>query len=316
MWAHNSLYQNNKIYDKHSQNIKKLIGDNVIVYGPQGAGIFTMVSNALSIDSTDKWNPYTITINNDKSSLNIMTRQSYIHFEIFMQDFGNNDRYVVKNLINEISNKMIISLNGDVTLKIMVIHNIEYFSKESQNVLCTFVEKHVTSTRFLFTTSKFNNISRKLISRCVLYRVPRPNGINLLEHLQMIHRHEGYSLDDETLMQIIQQHNNHVDDTINHMQLICMGIKPSIVDLYNKLIDHIIRKDSIKSIRTLIYQLLVSNIKPTNIIKHIADRLSSVWSSEKMHKVYHKAALYEWRLCICERAIYHIEAFLIALMYD
>jgi hypothetical protein len=276
----------------------KLVGaHNVIAYGPKGNGM--MIAVHLMLDQTGimpldhEWSFVDCRLNTDnKNTLGILTRRNVRCVEILMRDFGTNERYIVKNIIQTISESFVISETG-LDVKLIVIHNIEHFSDESQKILAVFAEKHSSCTRYFFTTHKYNSVYRGLLTQCAGYRIPRPEESELVEAF-------GVSQD------------RHLENSIDRAQLRSLGVHKSSAD---QCFDEIMAKiHKIKTVRDIVYTLLVNNVSGNTIITALTDRCVRT-HPDIAHEVVHWAAEYDHRLSKCERPMYHIEAFFVRLSF-
>lgn len=319
MWSHK--YEPELLVQNHTDNINKLIGtQNLLVYGPHGSGVFDAVNNALTkhkLIHNHEWNYTDCRLSNDnKNTLRLLVRQNKQCFEFVMKDYGTNERYVVKNILQELSNKYVIESNQlDLVYKVIVVYNVEWFSKESQQVLGIFAEKFSNCSRYVFSTHQTTNVSPKLKSQCVLYRVPRPSVECLKEHMYYILASENKELDDAKMENIFETYSNHIEDCVNNAQLSVYNVQNSLDKVYDKIIDILLSEKihKIKYIRELVYILLVNNINCTKFFASIVDKLTLI-SPDMLHDAIRLAAVYEPRLHRCERSMYHIEAFFMQLI--
>lgn len=316
MWSHK--YDSKTLVNTHSDNICKLLGiQNIIVFGSHGSGVFDAVDDALvkqGIIHNKEWVYKDCSLSNDnKNTLRLLNRQNNQCFEFIINDYGTNERYVIKNILHELSNKYVIDTKLDITYKIIVIHNIEWFSKDSQQVLGIFAEKLSYCTRYIFTTNQTSNLSAKLTSQCFLYRIPRPSVDCIKKHMHSILESENkVCLNDNTIDEIVERNSNHIEDCVNHLQMSVYGVQSSLDNIYDRIINILLSKklNKIKYIRELVYILLVNNVDCTMLIRSIINRLSS----DVQQKAIRYAALYESRLRRCERSVYHVEAFFMHLI--
>lgn len=319
MWSHK--YGSELLVQNHTDNLDKLIGtQNVMVYGPHGSGAFEAVNNALSkhnlIHNRD-WNYTDCRLSNDnKNTLRLLVRQNKQCFEFVMKDYGTNERYVVKNILQELSNKYVIESNRmDLIYKVIVVYNIECFSKDSQQVLGIFAERYSNCSRYVFSTHQTSNVSPKLKSQCALYRIPRPSVECLKEHMYYVLASENKALDDARIDAIVERYNNHIEDCVNNAQLSVHKVQNSLDKMYDKILDVLFstKINKVKHIRELVYILLVNNVNCTKFITSVVERLS-IKSPAHKREAFALAAEYEPRLHRCERSMYHIEAFFMQLI--
>lgn len=319
MWSHK--YGPDLLVQNHTDNLDKLIGtQNVLVYGPHGSGVFHAVNNALTkhhLVHNHDWNYIDCRLSNDnKNTLRLLVRPNKQCFEFVMKDYGTNERYVVKNILHELSSKYVIESNRlDLIYKVIVVYNVEWFSKDSQQVLGIFAEKYSNCSRYVFTTHQTTDMSPKLKSQCVLYRVPRPSVECLKEHLCYVLASENKALDDTEIDAIVEKYANHIEDCVNNAQLSVYNVRNSLDKTYERIVDILLsdKINKIKYIRELVYILLVNNVNGTKFITRVVEKLSTKSPRYTLDAI-RLAAVYEPRLHRCERSMYHVEAFFMQLI--
>lgn len=312
MWSHKYPFTT-------ESPLELLLGrTNVLVYGPSGAGMSHVVKRALDvaklIPENQEWGFVECQLSNEnKNTLSILSRRTIRCTEYIMRDFGTNERYVVKNLLQKVSESFVISETNQITYKVIVLHNIEHFSKESQHILGVFAEKHSACSRYVFTTYNRSGVYRSLLTQCALLRLPRPSASALKTFLKDILVRENEHLTDTDLDEIVDRQDAHVERCVDHVQMRVLGVTSSFEQIMDKICNIILSKkpNRIKLIRDLVYTLLVNNVNSKEIIMSTLERYAN---SPHVHEIVHIAALYEARMTACERPMYHLEAFFVNLI--
>lgn len=319
MWSH-KVYKSHSFLQNHVERLHALLGGNVLMYGPRGGGKYRILDAMLHragilTNTTRVWTFRTYTFNEKRSEISLLVRESPLHSEFMLRDIGSNERHIVKHIVSDLSKNMTITANGQLTYKLIVIHNVDYLSIKSHDVLATCMERHVHASRFIFITSKLNMVSPRLQSRCMLFRISRPPHECLQSYMLHILECEHTSTDPSRVDGIIRECEHHIDNSINVLQLSCLKATDSTSALYDAMVEAFFKKANIKKLRDLLYVLIVNNKEATDIFHNLITRMYARWKDDphKAHALYHFAAEYEWRSCISERYIYHIEAFLIAI---
>lgn len=295
MWSHTRFRLKS---DTHVE-LGKLVGaHNVLVYGPKGNGMMTAVHRMLDhcgiIPWDHEWSFVDCRLNTDnKNTLGVLTRRNTRCVEIMMRDFGTNERYIVKNIVQQISESFVILEEG-IGYKIIVIHNIEHFSDESQRIIAVFAEKHSSCTRYFFTTHKHNSVYRGLLTQCAGYRLPRPPEEELIQAF-------GVSQD------------RHMENSCDLAQMRSLDVRSSAETCFDEIVSKL-HQARLKAVRDLVYTLLVNNVSGNTIITALTDRCVRDYP-DIAHEVVHWAAVYDHRLSKCERPMYHIEAFFVRLSF-
>ena len=326
MWAQKNYKHEPSFLSEHTDRVHSLIGINMIVYGPDPSSVGYVVSCAMerflenNVDQVPSWEYKTYVLDNDKhTNINVLVRQCYMYFELVIQDYGNNDRYLIKYVINNISKTMGINTNGELCNKLIVLHNIDSLSPESLQMLAVFVEKHVSGSRFLFTTKNYNKLCNRLKSQSVFVRIPVSSDDVLCNHIQKIVTIEGQEAHHtkKTIFDIIHNNEHHMESCMNDIQL---QNKSSETVLFEEIVQTIKRSKGnlsvIKKLRNLVYVLLVNDKSGSYIVKKVTNRLLKEKKAtiQQQMNVVQKAAMYEHRSCLSERYVYHLEAFFMSIL--
>lgn len=323
MWVHK--YREESFMSSHVDKVFNLIGMNLLVYGNDESSIQYIMACVTDrflntcVPPLPKWEYKTYTLDNDKhTQLNVLVRQCYIYYEMFLQDCGSNDRHLVKHVINDISKNMGINTQGELCNKLIVLHNIDVLSAESLNIIAVFIEKHVSGSRFVFTTNNYNRVSARIKSHMVLVRIPNPNHEELCAFLgNIVKQQQTESITPKTISDAVTQNDCHMERSMNMVQIPGKSSESVLFDEITQLIKR--SKGSatvIKKLRNLVYILLVNDKSGSYIISTIAKRLLKEKKSDPQQHInmIRNAALYEHRSCLSERYIYHLEAFFMSIL--
>lgn len=323
MWTHKYHRSDPSFQSTHVDRVYNLIGMNMIVFGTDQSSVSYVVSCAVDRFLEDlllgmllpKWEYKTYVLNNEKhTNVNVLVRQCYMYFELVIQDYGTNDRHLVKYIIHDISKNMGINTNGELCNKLIVLHNIELLTPESLQMLAVFVEKHMNGSRFLFTTKNYNKVCNRLKSQTVFVRIPRPTDDELCNYVQTVVAKESGMSTKKNILDIMHNHDNHLEQSLNAVQQLSKSSETGLIDDIVQLIKRAKGNVSvIKKLRNLVYVLLVNDISGSYIIKQVTIRLLKDKKAQHMH-IVHNAALYEHRSCLSERYVYHLEAFFVSIL--
>ena len=183
----------------HGNVTKKLEGlaasdelPHLLFYGPNGAGKKTRVM-ALMREvfgpgvGRVKLEHRTIKVSPSKS-VEISTLGSNYHIECNPSDAGNNDRFVVQEVIKEIASHGNLSsgMGGGVgsssdgaggkqkSFKIVLLTEVDRLSKQAQAGLRRTMEKYSSSCRLVLIATHPSKIIEPVRSRCLGVRIPAP----------------------------------------------------------------------------------------------------------------------------------------------
>jgi len=186
----------------HGDVTKKLAGlaasdelPHLLFYGPNGAGKKTRVMALLREVfgpgvGRVKLEHRTIKVSPSKS-VEISTLGSNYHIECNPSDAGNNDRFVVQEVIKEIAShgNLSSSMGGGVgsssdgvggaggkhkSFKIVLLTEVDRLSKQAQAGLRRTMEKYSSSCRLVLIATHPSKIIEPVRSRCLGVRIPAP----------------------------------------------------------------------------------------------------------------------------------------------
>jgi len=131
--------------------------------------------------------------------------------------------------------------------------------------------------------------------------VCRPTNAELLVFIKNVLKTENETVVTRTINQHIEANENQPVKVLNSIQLHARKIPNDLEKHVHKLCEHI-QTGKFKSIRELLYVLMVKNVSPIHIIK-------SVVLAFQTHEVTRYGAIYSHKIVHSERAIYQLEAF-------
>jgi replication factor C subunit 3/5 len=163
---------------------------HLFFYGPSGAGkrtritallgaLFGPSANRLKLDQRTFQTPTGRTV-----ELHMVT--SPHHVELSPGDAGNNDRYVIQDVLKELaSTKNIRSSvanmdkeneqkNASSEIKIVVLNQVDRLSKQAQAALRRTMEKYASTCRLILCCDSPSKLIAPLRSRCLGIRVAAP----------------------------------------------------------------------------------------------------------------------------------------------
>ena len=262
---------------------------HTVFVGPPSAGkktlIYAMINNihnntiAIQKYRTLKFDD--ITVNGNLIPINYI--QSPYHFEFSLSEYGLCDIDVITHYINKIIEYKTI----DNTFRIIIIHHIDRLSVDTQKALLSLLDKYILTSRFFFITHNIQSLHFSFKSRIFTIRVPFPTNTCIYKHIQYIIP----QLTSENIDKIIQNSNNSMFTIYNILPLIkqCIDTSPNsiitdtklmeivtnsnIQSVINILLPHILEKNiiSIKTIRRILYDFILSNINVNDIFNEIVN---------------------------------------------
>lgn len=116
---------------------------------------------------------------NSSKTIEITSIGSNYHIECNPSDCGNNDRYVIQEVIKEIASHSNISFNAPAAasasskqFKVVVLTEADRLSKQAQAGLRRTMEKYSAQCRIILMCTSPSKIIEPLKSRCLSIRVP------------------------------------------------------------------------------------------------------------------------------------------------
>jgi replication factor C subunit 3/5 len=260
---------------------------HIIFNGPPSSGkktlIYSMINNIynnhIPVQKYRNIKFDDITVNGNLIPINYI--QSPYHFEFNLIEFGLCDIDVITHYINKIVEYKTINNS----FRIILLHHIDRLSYDTQRSLISLMDKHIITTRFFFICNNIISLNPAFKSRTINIRVPFPNQSYITNYIKF----NFPQLTNIHINKIIESSNNKLFIISNILPLIkySIDINPNseltdnklheILSIENinstihKLVPYIIDKniESIKSIRSILYDCLLSNIQINDIFNDI-----------------------------------------------
>ena len=162
---------------------------HLFVYGPSGSGkrtritalldgLFGSGSRKLKLDKRTFKTP-----TGKEVEINMIT--SPHHAELSPGDAGNNDRYVIQDVLKEMAStkniRSVTNMTGDdeekikSALKVVVLTQVDRLSKQAQAALRRTMEKYASTCRLILCCESPSKLIGPLQSRCLGVRVAAPS---------------------------------------------------------------------------------------------------------------------------------------------
>lgn len=313
---------------------------HLLFYGPNGSGkktrcmaflqeIFGAGVYKLKIDVRQF-----VTPSNKKLELNVVS--SSYHLEITPSDMGNNDRIVIQELLKEIAQMEQVDFqtsNDGLAhrYKCVIINEADSLTRDAQAALRRTMEKYSKNIRLIMLCDSMSNIISPIKSRCLLIRVPSPTITEANSILRCCCDTEKVIADDQALYNIIKFANGNLRLGLltlesmalqNEMKLTVNTqiIKPDWIVVILKMANKIFKERNIKSIvecRGIIYDLLSHCIPAKIILQELTfSLLENLHSDQIKLSVIHWSSIFDERLSLGSKAIYHLEGFIAKSMYE
>ena len=311
-----------KLLDKMSQDDSV---PHTLFCGPEGSGKKVLISCFLEM-LYDK----DVHILNDSvyrvsgsgnSTTDVVIKQSNYH--IVIEPNNNNfDRYLIQDVVKEYAKKIPLNVfTSQKTFKTVLINNVDNLSYYAQTSLRRTMEKFSGTCRFIMWCRSLSRVIDPLRSRCYTFRINSPDDGEMLEMIANISYRESMKLSLTDYTKIINLSNGNIKKALWLLQLKKIGVSYSTS--YDMITNEIIKLlltcncNAILDIRLLLYNIMITNITGTQIIKDIIKKLFNNKSiiEECKINIAEVAAKFEHNLIRGRREITHLEGFIAGLMY-
>jgi len=247
-----------------------------------------------------------------KCNIEIYTRYSNNHVEVYMKDYGTMEKYIMRFIIKKMCSHHVIGNNGRLSKKHIIIYNVHFFSQESIIILTKFIELYNSCSIFTLISSKH---IQKLDSYVPTIRFTTYGIDEISNIVKLICEDKACTYNNTVMDDIYISKEADVVDCLYHYQLFVTKSQDKLQNSFYNLVSAIQNTNVAKS-REYVYELLVNNIESSSIIKKIVQiLLTKIQSDDHKHGLIRYASIFEHRLVNCERHVYHIEAFIIHVMY-
>lgn len=308
--------------------------NHTIFSGPKGAGKKTLAKNFLeNLYGPDVNNLTKVKYNicggsSPKKEIEIM--QSNYHI-IIEPTNTNHDKYILQEVIKQYASHRTFDIfKSRRKFKTILIYNIENLANNSQAALRRTMETYARACRFVMLCNNLSKISGPLRSRCVVLCIPAPTLKQIDTVISDIELKENIILSDERRAHIIGNCNSNLKTAIwilEEYRLKC-PMTVTLDEVFDTVTQLILtkfdKKDIVKvfdvDIRTHIYNILITNIKGSEILTILFDRLiEKIDDNEICAKLLACAARAEHKLVHGRRDITCIDPFIagaISILYD
>ncbi|CAI5448429.1 unnamed protein product [Caenorhabditis angaria] len=321
---------------EQAQHLKYLVSDNsmphLLFCGPSGAGKKTRIKCLLrelygaGADRTQLLVKNFVTPSNRK--LEIQTVSSNYHIELTPSDVGIYDRVVVQDIVKEMAQTSQIDSGAQKPFKVVVLSEADSLTRDAQHGLRRTMEKYANNCRIILCCESLSRIIEPLQSRCIVVNVPAPteNDISLI--IRDVLNRERVEMPEAVIEQIIKKSERNLrrallmaeatrmqnGNTINDNFIVPKPEWETYIEETAKLILSKQSSEIVAKVRERIYEVLSRCIPPNIIFNKLLEFLLPKCADEIVSEIVSEAAYFEHRLVLGQKAIFHIEAFVVAFM--
>lgn len=301
---------------------------NIMLSGPAGSCKKTLVKIMLEHIFGDDINdlkkvPYKIE-GIAKKEIEILQSRHHIVIE---PTSSNSDKNIFQKIIKKyLRYKTMNFFSTSRSFKIVVIHSVELLSPYIQAALRRAMEIYSRQCRFLFTCNNSSKIIDPIKSRCMIMCTSLPSIKNndIYNIIHNIALRENIDISADDLKNISTYSYNNLKKAIWMLNCKKLECDPRIVldDTFEKVVDLIFScktnnnySEILINLRVNIYDIIITNIKGSEIIITILDKILTRIDNDMVYfKIVSYAAKYEYNLVHGRRDILNIDPFLIGIM--
>ncbi len=299
---------------------------HLIFYGNDGVGkrriikLFLEMLYGNGVNNIEE-NMYIVSGSGNKVK-EVLVKQSDFHIMIEPVD-NNFDKYLIQDVVKEYAKRIQINLfKSKKIFKSVMINNLDNLSYYAQTSLRRTMEKYSGTCRFIMWCKSLSKVIEPLKSRCICIRIGAPTNDELFKLALTISAKENLYLKLEDYAKLLKLSNGSIRKLLWKLNLLKSGQKEEKYETpYDETIDQITNLilkcnlSEINNIRNLVYNLIITNIDPCNIMRNIFENLLKKKLPEKIKfQIINSASVYEHNLVRRRREITHIEAFIIDTM--
>jgi len=309
--------------------LKKMSEDDsvphIIFYGPEGSGKKTLIKLFLEMlydKDVHNLNDSVYRVSGSgNSTTDVVIKQSNYH--IVIEPNNNNfDRYLIQDVVKNYAQKVPLNVfTSKKTFKTVLINNVDNLSYYAQTSLRRTMEKFSGTCRFIMWCKSLSRVIDPIRSRCYTFRINAPSDGEILSMIARVSYAESMKLTLRDYTKIISLSNGNIKKALWLLQLKKIGV--GYLTSYEKTIKEIIvllltcDVGAILDIRLLLYNIMITNITGSQIIKDIVKKLFSSVSINENCKlnIAEVAAKFEHNLIRGRREIIHLEGFVAGIIY-
>lgn len=242
-------------------------------------------------------------------------------------DAGIYDRVVITDIIKQIAQTNIVDVNGQRDFRVIVLSEVDELTKDAQHALRRTMEKYVATCRLILCVNSTSRVIPAIKSRCLGIRVPAPSYEDIVNILNHICQKEGLQLPVELAQSIAEKSERNLRRAILMLEACKVQKYPFTKNqevpeidwqkFLNETGNQIVREQTpqqLEKVRDRIYELISQGIPPDLIFKSLVQVLTTKCDVDLKAMTYDYASLYEFRMQMGNKQIYHIEAFIAHFM--
>lgn len=301
---------------------------HIMIAGAPGGGKKTLVNfflQALYDSDVNKLSKMKYQISGSSTKKEIEIMQSNYHI-IIEPTNTNHDKYILQEIIKQYAmHKSFDIFKTKRKFKTIVIYNIENLANNSQSALRRTMELYAKSCRFIMVCNNLSKIFDPLRSRCQTFCVPLPSVTDISNVILYIALMENIKLTQSELEIILNYSGNNLKKAIWALDCKRLNVNSliNLDEVFNNVVKLVLNVKECTNIakmfddqlRTNIYNILITNIKGSEIITILLEKLIKEIDDDEINaQIIQHASLADYNLIHGRRDITHIDFFLASVM--
>jgi len=304
---------------------------HLIIYGPPGSGKKTRayaLINAFKQNDNKVFHKKFIEETVEKTVF--VYGQSIYHIELTPTSFGSDDKNILANFVNE---KVSSDRYFTQDTHIILIHSANKISNMAYQALRAIMEKTSRYARFILLVENISGIPAPIKSRCLTLKCKSPSRENAMDIIMDIGKKEKIKLTKVAIGKIINN-SLYLQSAVNlnklfyvmQMSYIDFNKYTNFIlpvnDMMDKLIKYIkvsaskITQKTINEIRSIIYEIMLTNIDINRIYHYILNDFinSIIYSDEQKIEITQIIANSEYHFKKGNKVPIHLESMVFELI--
>lgn len=316
----------------HKETIKllqKMSSDdsipNIIFYGPEGSGKKILIHMLLNMIYGPKVNEienimYEVYGSSNKPT-DVYVKQSSYHIVI---DPNNNnfDRYIVHDIVKNYAKTISLNMySSKKNFKTVLINSVDNLSYYAQTSLRRTMEMYSDTCRFVMWCNTLSSVIDPLRSRCICIRVPSPSREELFNYYYKIGINEGLNYNTlDKWCDIVTSSGGNIKKGLWKLETEIYNCKNETTysTTMNYLVELVMKCEPAKlsEIRHLLYNMTITNIPGSTILKDLLDKLidNDKIDNNKKIKIIDQASYYDYNMTKGRREMLHLDGFILNIM--
>ncbi|KAK6090629.1 hypothetical protein P3W45_000352 [Vairimorpha bombi] len=311
---------------------------HLIIHGQSGVGKKTLVYNLIKhlFGTTSAPKLRTTQIKAGARTIEVNFLESNEYIEISPSEYSFQDKNIIQSVIKEMAQcRPIMSFFTSKkipSIKLVIITAAQDLTQEAQAALRRTIEVYSECFRIILICSQLSRIIEPIRSRCVFFRIKGYDNEEISSHLKDIIDKENVSINDEEIHEILGMAEGNMrravcllellqfkknDDMTKRQKIEICRLKVDweiILDEIASTVRRLQKSDTMIDVRKKLYLLINSCIPPRTILIELYKRFISQENVNVIEKIVNLALIYEERMKLGTKGIYHIEAFIIGCL--